>query len=347
MKIINLSNRKLKILYAIINNYIKTGEPISSKNLCDLLDFVVSPATVRNEMSELTDLGFLEQPHTSAARIPSCRGYRLYINHLMPKKHISDKNQLLIDNILNTNLKVFTPEEILCAASDALANISNFVVISTIFKSKTSTVKNIQLIKTSRSTIMLILTTSAGVVRSKIFKCDLEITQDLLNLLHNTLNQKFSGVSLTDITPGFIQSVAASLGEFYLLIPNALLATLEAVKDVLKNNVHICGQTNLLLLPEFSFNALKIMQRLNCPDYTENLLSNFSPNTTTISIGKENLYEEFYNTSIIKTNLCFNNKIIGSIGIITPIRVDYSTLIANIEYVAASISRLLGNVLDF
>lgn len=345
MNAINLSNRKLKILYAIISNYIKTGDPISSKNLRDLLDFPVSPATIRNEMSELTELGFLEQPHTSAARIPSRDGYKFYINELMPRRRIESRTQEMIDRNLNVNLKVVTPEEILVAAAETLAEISNLVAISTIYKPKTSTIKSIQLVKTGRLAAMLILTTSTGLVKTKMFKSDFEIKSDLLNILYKSLNEKFSGVPLNEVTPGFIQSVAASLGEIYLLVPNALLAAFEAVKDALKNNTYISGQTNLLLLPEVSYNALEIMKLLNCSDFTDDLLSNLGRNTT-ISIGEENVYEELFNTSIIKTTLCFNGKIIGSIGMIAPIRVDYGNLIADIEYIASTISNLLGNILD-
>ena len=343
MNTIDLSKRQLKILYAIINNYIKTGEPMSSKNLCNLLDFSVSPATIRNEMSELTDLGFLEQPHTSAARIPSCYGYRFYINELMPKTNISSKSQNIIDQ--NLDLKVFTPEEILVSASNLLASLSNLTVMSAIYTQKTSTIKSIQLIKTSRTSIMLILTTSTGLVKTKIFKCDYEVNSDLLSLLHDNLNKKFVGVPLSKITPGFIQSVAASLGEVYLLIPNALLAIFEAAKDATKLKVNVAGQANLLLEQDEIYNSIKIIQLLNSSDYIENLLSNI--HSTTISIGEENVYEELFHNSIIKTPCFFKGKLLASLAIIGPIRLDYCNLIANIEYIASSVSNLLGNMLDF
>lgn len=342
---IDLSDRKIKILYTIISNYIKTGEPIGSKNLCNLLDFSVSPATIRNELSELTNLGFLEQPHTSAARIPSYQGYRFYINELMPKKYISYENQLLVDNSLNLNLKVFNPEEILHAATNVLANMSNLTVISTIRKSKDSYIKNIQLVKTGRFSVMLILTTSTGFFNTKIFKCEYELDIDLMNTLHQNLNEKFAGVKLLDVTPGFIQCVAASLGEIYLLIPNALLAVFESVKDALKNAIHLSGQTNLLFSKD-TYDALKIIKLLNNSDCTETLLE-YKNKKTTVSIGQENYFPELYDSSFIKTNFLCNKKIFGTIGIIGPIRVDYSSLIAQIEYIASTTGTLLENILDF
>lgn len=345
MNAINISNRKIKILYAIISNYIKTGEPISSKNLCNLLDFSVSSATIRNEMSELTELGFLEQPHTSAARVPSFYGYKFYINELMPKKNISPKFRISVDEALNIKLKLSTPEEILKSASNLLAKLTNLTVISTIYANKNSIIKNIQLVKTSKTSIMLILSTSNGLVKTKIFKCEYEINSKILILLYNHLNEKFLGIKLSDITPGFIQSVAASLGELYLLIPNALLAILEIAKESLKNDIYIAGQANLLLIPDVSYNILKVFNLLNCSDYAENLLLNVDSGTT-ISIGRDNIYEELFNMSIIKTTCCFNNEILGSIGIIAPVRVDYSNLIAEIEYIASTVSNLLGNILD-
>ena len=137
-----LSDRKLKILSAVINNYIQCAEPVSSKILCDLLDFSVSSATIRNELAELTELGFLEQPHTSAGRVPSYLGYRLYINKLMGKSHLSRKNKDYIDSVLK--LSRYDPELLLKNAAHLLANITNFAVISTTLSTKKNYIKNMQ-----------------------------------------------------------------------------------------------------------------------------------------------------------------------------------------------------------
>lgn len=343
MNKIELSDRKQKILSAIVNSYVNNGEPVSSKSLCDLLPLELSPATIRNEMAELTELGFLEQPHTSAGRIPSYKGYRLYINKLMNKKHVSKKTQMMVDQYLGG--KVDTPENLLNEASEILADITNFVVVSTALPPAKSTIRKIQVVKTGRYTAMLILTTSLGIVKNKIFRCSFEITQEVLNLFSMVLNERFSGVLISEVTPEFIQNVGVSLGKLSWIMTDVLMAVFATVKSVSKIDVHLGGQTNLLLIPEFkSQQALKIINFLRHTGYIEELLSQLE-NDTTVMIGRENPYEELTESSFITTRYSVNGKEFGSISIIGPTRMDYGSLIADVEYIASVVGNLLGNIL--
>ncbi|MDQ5983532.1 MAG: Heat-inducible transcription repressor HrcA [Eubacteriales bacterium SKADARSKE-1] len=330
---------------AIVNSYIKNGEPVSSKSLCDILEFELSPATLRNEMAELTELGLLEQPHTSAGRVPSYKGYRLYINKLMNKKNVSKKTRTLVDNSLRG--KIDTPENLLNEASEILANITNFVVVSTTLPPGKTVIEKIQLVKTGKCTAMVVLTTSLGIVKNRIFRCNFEITQEILNLFYRVLNQVFSGVFVLSVTPEFIKKVLISLGEISWLMADALLAVLEITKSISKMDVHLGGQTNLLFIPEFqSQQALKIIKFLKHTGYIEDLLMQLE-NNTTVMIGRENPYEELIDSSFITTRYCVNGKEFGSIGIIGPTRMDYGSLIADVEYIAAVVGNLLSNILGF
>ena len=343
--LMELSDRKLKILSAVVNNYIQSAEPVSSKILCDLLDFSISSATIRNELAELTELGFLEQPHTSAGRIPSQLGYRLYINKLMSKSYLSKKTKDYINYSLNLNKK--NPELILKNAARLLANLTNSAVVSTNITSQKNYIRSIKLVQISNYTTMIILTTSSGIIKNNLFRCDFLLNSDILSKFNNILNEKFVGVFLSEITPAFIQTTAISLGEFAFIMSDVLNALFEVSTLASKPDFHFDGQTNLLLTPELNQQvAIELMNYLSCCDDISDLL--FFPDNykTRIFIGNENPHKEFAQSSIIVTKYMVNNEDYGALGIIGPIRMDYSGLIANLEYTAFSLGNILNNLLN-
>ena len=340
-----LSDRKLKILSTVINNYIRCAEPVSSKILCNLLDFSVSSATIRNELAELTELGFLEQPHTSAGRIPSCLGYRLYINKLMEKSYLPKKSKDYIDSVLK--LSIHDPELLLKNATHLLANITNFAVISTTVFTEKNYIKSVKLVQISKFTAMIILTISSGVIKNQLFHCEYPLTTDTLNTVNNFLNEKFSNVLLSKITPAFIQTVAASLGEMTFFMSDILNVLFEVAKFASKPDFHFDGQTNLLLIPEFNPQAaIKLMNFLTFSEGISDLFFSSDNSKTRIFIGKENPHEELAQSSIIVTKYIVNNENYGSIGIVGPTRMNYANTIANLEYTAALLGNMLNNIFN-
>ncbi len=343
---VELSERKLKILSAVIDSYVQSAEPVSSKFLCDLLSFSVSSATIRNELAELTELGFLEQPHTSAGRIPSNLGYRLYINKLMSRAHLSRKTKEYIDSELN--LSVGDPDAILKNVTQLLANMTNFAVISTNISAQKNSVRNIQLVQISSHTAMIILTTASGVVKNRVFRCDFLLTADILQVINHVLNEKVVGVLLSEITPAFIQTVAASLGEMAFFMPDVLGALLDVAKQAAKIDFHFDGQTNLLLIPEFNQQAaIKLMDFFTYAEDISDLFLLPENNKTCVFIGNENQHEELAESSIIVTKYIVNGENYGALGIVGPTRMNYSSLIANLEYIASLLGNVLNKLLSF
>lgn len=340
-----LSDRKLKILSAVVNNYIQYAEPVSSKILCDLLDFSVSSATIRNELAELTELGLLEQPHTSAGRVPSGLGYRLYINKLMVHVYLSKKTKDYINSTLNLSAK--DPDVLLKNAAHILASLTNFGVISTTISTQKSFVRHINLVQIEKFTAMIILTTSSGVIKSRLFRCEFLCTSELLSKFNSVLNEKFVGVLLADITPAFIQTIAVSLGELAFLMSDVLNALFEVSKLAAKPDFYFDGQTNLLQIPEFNQqSAIKLM---NFFLYSEDISKLFlfpENNKTCVFIGAENLHEELNQSSVIVTKYVVNDENYGSLGVIGPTRMNYAGLIAKLEYTASLLGSMLNNVLN-
>ena len=240
-----LGARKLKILQAVIEAYIQTGEPVGSKALCELLDVSVSSATIRNEMASLSELGLLEQPHTSAGRIPTQFGYRLYINELMKPKPLSDEEMRYIDGYLSEYAD--DPDLLLEKAAEMLAEMTKYAAISTTPTNRDATIQRIQLVQTGPHTAMLVLTTSTGAVKSKLFRTNYLLNSDILRMFSNVLNEKMGSVHLLNVTPDFIKSTAFSIGELSLMMAPVFVALGQACREVLKTNVLLEGRTNLLL----------------------------------------------------------------------------------------------------
>ena len=235
-----LSERKLKILAAIVNTYVETGEPVGSKLLA--LELGVSSATIRNEMANLVEMGYLQQPHTSAGRIPSQKGYRIYIDRLMPAAEITEEEQKYLDGMLMVN--AYDPDKLLSCVSQLLANTSKFAAVSTMPSGSGAVIKGVQFVQTSRRTAMVILITSTGVMKTRVFRCDFDITAEMLRIFFRIFNEKFAGLPVSAVTPAFIQSVGVSLGEMAVLMSSALLAVLEVARDCMHAEINLKGETN-------------------------------------------------------------------------------------------------------
>ena len=254
-----LSERKLKILAAIVNTYVETGEPVGSKLLA--LELGVSSATIRNEMANLVEMGYLQQPHTSAGRIPSQKGYRIYIDRLMPATSITEEEQKYLDGMLMMN--AYDPDKLLSCVSQLLANTSKFAAVSTMPSGSGAIIKGVQFVQTSRRTAMVILITSTGVMKTRVFRCDFDITAEMLRIFFRIFNEKFAGLPISAVTPAFIQTVGVSLGEMAVLMSSALLAVFEVSRDCMHAEINLKGETNLLFYPEFQLgNVRRIMDFL-------------------------------------------------------------------------------------
>lgn len=342
-----LSERKCKILAAIVNTYVETGEPVGSKALA--LDLGVSSATIRNEMADLVELGLLEQPHTSAGRVPSQRGYRLYIDRLMDRQSISQQEQRYLDGLLLSS--AYDPERLLDGVSQALASLTKFAAVSTTPSGNTANIRGVQFVQTSRRTAMVILMTSAGTMKNCIFHCDFDVTPEILRVFFRVLNEKLVGLPVSSITPAFIQSLGASLGEMAMLMSSALMAVLDVAQDTMKTDVCLNGQMNLLFYPEFEQgNARRVMDFLERPQelarlLMENQSAKEIQNKLKVLIGKEAKRPELNNSSLIVARYAINGQDAGAIGIIGPTRMNYGKMIANIEYLSASVGRMLSELM--
>ena len=340
-----LSLRKQKILAAVVDLYIATGEPVGSRLLCQTLDFNVSSATVRNEMSDLSEAGLLEQPHTSAGRIPSQKGYRVYIDTLMKRSPISGAEKRYIDSLILPS--AYDPEKLLDGAASMLASMTKFAAVSTTPEGGSAVVKAVQFVQTGRRTAMALLMTSNGITKSRIFHCDFDITPEILHIFFRVLNEKLIGVPVASITPGYIQSLAASLNDMSILISSALMAIVQAARESLESEVCLDGEINLIFSPEFDQDEIRrILNFLSRPAELCSLLMKHDGRNIKVLIGDETKQPELRDSSVVVSRYAVGGRDSGVIAIIGPTRMNYGKIIPNMEYLSDSVGRILTRLLN-
>lgn len=338
-----LSQRKQKILAAVVELYIATGEPVGSKSLCETLDFNVSSATVRNEMSELSELGFLEQPHTSAGRVPTQKGYRLYIDRLMRRPEITNEEKSYIDSLILPS--AYDPEKLLDGVARILASMTKFAAVSTTPSSDSANVRAVQLVQTSRRTAMIILMTSAGTMKSRVFHCDFDLTPEILRIFFRIINEKLVGLPVSSLTPAYIQSLAASLGEMAMMLSSALVALADAAQESMRSDICLNGEINLFGCPEIGQAGVRrILDFLSRPAELSRLLS--QQEGIRVLIGRETRRPELSDSSVVVSKYSVGGRDAGAIAIIGPTRMNYGRIISNMEYLSGSVGRMLTELLD-
>lgn len=339
-----LAPRKSKILSAVVESYIQTGEPVGSKTLLEQMDLSVSSATVRNEMASLAEMGYLIQPHTSAGRIPSQRGYRHYIDHIMRSVPLSPQNRELVDARLSAAAD--DPEHILSEASGVLSHLTGNACAATTPPGENAEIRKIHLVQTGRQTAMAVLITSSGMVKNRLFRCDYLLTPEIVKVFDRLLNEKFGGVPLHDVTPAFIQTAAVGFGELAMLMPNVLMAVMESAKEAAQMNVSLRGETSLLFCRDYDLSDVRaVMKLLHSPDDTAKLLLSGGENTE-VFIGGESGREELVNSSVITRRYKISGRPAGAVGIIGPVRMDYSRSIGVLEYVSGTVGTLISELLE-
>lgn len=329
-----MTPRKEKILSSVVRGFVKSGEPVGSKAIAD--EIGVSSATVRNEMSELIELGLLEQPHTSAGRVPSQRGYREYVDRLMDVPALCEDEKRYFDSVLASN--AYEPERLLSCVCRLLAASARCAAAVTTPSGATATVKAVQFVQTSRRTAMLLLMSSAGTMKTRVFHCDFDLTGEMMRVFFRIFNEKVTGREVADITPAFLQTMAASLGEMYVLVGSALMALLEAAQDTMAADVLESGQMNLLFYPELEHR--RIMDFLERKSDVAAILRG-KPGKIAAIIGSETERPELESSSVLVARYDVAGQDAGALALFGPTRMDYARLTAVLGYLSGEASRML------
>ncbi|PYG87640.1 heat-inducible transcription repressor HrcA [Ruminiclostridium sufflavum DSM 19573] len=345
-----LDDRKLRILQAIIDDYISSAEPVGSRTIAKKHELGLSSATIRNEMADLEEMGFLEQPHTSAGRVPSDKGYRLYVDKLM---QINELSQSDIDNIKNAmDIRINELSQLIRNASVVMSKFTKYTTMAVTPHSKKSALKAVQVVPIEPGKALVIIVTDTSVVRNNLVRVNEQITPDSLIQISNLLNEKLRGYTLEMLASSDVKSEIES---FISLPHNIIRPILEGIEDLIKTidqpEVYLEGTTNILNFPEFR-EVEKAKEFLNILDekkFLSELLVNtlYNNNDIVIQIGNENNIEGIKECSLVTASYSIGNRIIGTIGIIGPTRMEYSKVVSSMNYIRNKINqeiiKLLGD----
>lgn len=338
-----MTPRQKAILAAIVETYSKTGEPVSSKLLSGQLQFQASPATIRAEMAWLFDMGYLEQPHTSAGRVPSHMGYREYIDALMTCQPLTQEEKDEIDSLFNVRNP--DPDKLLGDAADALSDYTGTAAITSSITPSTVRVKRVELIAATANTVVILLIATNGVIKNKVCRVDFVVTTELLDFFNKFANSRLAGRSLSNISSNYINSVSVTLGEYSRIFTDILIAIYDLCREINDGQYYVSGGTKLLDYSEMSKMSRDLLIMLERRDQLQNLFGISAPDFK-ILIGKENATMELAGSSLVVTHYNIGGERAGTVGLIGPVRLDYAKIIPHLEYFAKTLGELLAETFE-
>ena len=332
-----LTPRKQAVLKAIIKAYIASGEPVGSKNLTALLENAPSSATLRNEMSELCELGLLHQPHTSAGRVPTSRGYSLYVNSLMQKSEISEREKEYIDKALS-GLNC-APEGIPSAVAQMLSHLTGLPAIACLLTERQPRVKRIELLNIGRSSVMLLLITDDGRTRSRIFRHS-GFTEESERCFFSLIEKRIKGKTVAELNKAYMQSVIAECGIYTLDLMPLFTAVFETVSEIEHTDVTLSGENALYNICGDEVAARKIASLINRRDPIISILDGIGDSVGAV-FGAETSYRELEGETVIAAKFTGSDKYKGYVGVIGPNRMSYEQIMPCVEYSAKVMTRIM------
>lgn len=340
-----LGERKKAILRAIISDYIQTAEPVGSRTISKKPEIGISSATIRNEMSDLEELGYLEQPHTSAGRVPSDKAYRLYVDELMEIGALSEKDVNYIKSILQLTA-ISELEKVIKRTTGLLSQITKYTSAILSPSVQRSTLKSLQLIQATQNDLLVVVVTDTGLIKHVMIKIPKTISIDVLAKINTMLNDKLKDRTIEDINLSVISCIQNEM-HGYDEIFNAIIPVLyESLKSD-DSDVYLEGATNIFQYPEYNDmgNAKKFLSLIEQKDIMFDIFSE-NPGNISISIGGENKNDEVKNCSIVKASYKLGDRTLGTIGVIGPTRMDYPKVIATLKCCTETLNQILKTFND-
>ncbi|MFB5662118.1 heat-inducible transcriptional repressor HrcA [Alteribacillus sp. HJP-4] len=338
-----LTQRQLSILQAIVDDYIQSAEPVGSRSLSKRKGLSFSPATIRNEMADLEELGFLEKPHSSSGRIPSEKGYRHYVDHLLLPHRLSKKEATNMRSLFAQ--KVFEADQVVKQSANILSDLTSYVSIvlgPEIFESK---LRQLQIIPLNDSSAVAVLVTDTGHVENHTVHLPRELNGSDLEKIGNILNEKLQGVPLYRLQEKMMHEVAGLLKQHVAHFNEAMLFAEETVRKGNNEKVFYGGKTNLFHQPEFKdMDKIRVLFEMLEQDHTVHEILRPVHDGLTIRIGQENTNEAFENCSVISATYSVGGRPVGSIGIVGPTRMEYPRVIGIIEHLSKDLTQVLSDL---
>ena len=337
-----LTERKKKVLRSVVDLYIRTAEPVGSKAITELPDMKYSSATIRNEMADLTAMGYLEQPHTSAGRIPSAAGYRLYVDELMLDYRLSMDETKSINTAIEEKMQ--RVDKLVEKVAKLVSQATDLPAISVASRYGGATVKRFELILAGQGSVILVIMLSDEQVVNKLIKLPVNVSDGDLKILSAVLNATMTELPAEDFTPELLERVMGAAGAAASLVPIIMEFTADTLNRQGSTNMAVAGQMRILGQPEYRDvdKAQRLMSSLD-----EDSLANLpaimqNQNGSKVLVGPEHVAQELKDTSVVMTKFDIGDGMQGMIGVVGPTRMDYAKVTARLGYFAESLSKMFA-----
>ncbi len=344
---IELDERKVKILNAIIKNYLETGEPVGSRTISKYTDLNLSSATIRNEMSDLEDLGYIVQPHTSAGRIPSDKGYRFYVNNLIAEKdkEVADMQEWMIE-------KTEKMESLLKNVAKTLANNTQYATLVSAPSVVSNRLKFVQLSAVDEHQVLSVVVMDGNIVKNKIINVDKPLDNETMLKLNMLLNTNLNGLTVDQINLAVISRLKEQAGIHDEIVEQVLDTVAETITEGDDLQVYTSGATNIFKYPELA-DSKKASELLDTFEEKQSLIEllndSSSENESTgiqVYIGDETPISTMKDCSIVTATYELGDGVKGTIGIVGPKRMDYENVVDNIKSLKGQLDKLLKQEAD-
>ena len=333
-----MDERKLKILSAVVDEYIVTGEPVGSKAIMNHVK--ASSATIRNEMAELEKQGYLEQPHTSAGRVPTYNGYRLYVDQLMEQNPLSEEEKKRLDSMLPKDF--VTEEDLVEHATLALAELTKCAAVVANSTPKFSLISKVEVIPTGKRMYVILMITSNGTIKNKVCRLEFDLTHEQLEFFDNFVKENLNGVPLSELSDSYINKLTEAMGT-YMMTLSPLVSELLQMSKEMGSDIILKGQSNLLTSKDLNQNEI-ISFLDNQRELRAFIDQSFSGLNVMFSPEKDGFV--IHNSSFITSPFSKDGKTAGTLGLIGPMRIDYAKFIPYLEYFTGRISDMISHKED-
>lgn len=339
----DLSERKRKILEAIIEDYIVSAEPIGSRTISKNTNMGLSSATIRNEMSDLEEMGYIISPHTSAGRIPTDAGYRFYVNELMRQYKMANEDIIKLKRFFTAG--VLQLDKLIRQASSIVSQLTSYTTVAVTPELRKSYIKHIELVSVDEHSALLVLVTNEGIIKNQLINVSEDA--DFLRSFSAVLNEKITGLTLEEINLTVISEIQQIIGRSSPMLMTVLDFIHRTVSELDGSEVYVENAQNILNHPEY-YNlskAKEILSFLENKQSIKNVIDQMnSDENISIVIGSENSVDEMRDTSIVTAKYYSGGKMLGKIGIVGPTRMNYSKVIASLDYINKNIDNIINEL---
>ena len=341
----DLNPRKLRILRAIVDEYIISGAPVGSKVLSQNPSFKLSSATIRNEMADLEDLGYLEQPHTSAGRVPSDKAYRLYVNNMMQRSNLSEDEIKVMSAYCQNKVKGL--DAVVRETANVLSSITHYTALVMMPESDTNRLRHLQLVPLADGFALVVVVTDAGVARDSVIRVPADMSSDELDRISRAISQRFFNCRMSEVGEKMNREMGFELQDRGSFLAD-LVETLESAPNANAHRIALSGANNMLDYPAYSDidRARKLLATVEKKDSMYRMLKNSGPFEISVRIGSEMGQDIFSDCSLVTATYRIGNMPVGTMGVIGPTRMPYGKVISVLDYMSKSLGSILTNLLE-